>query len=764
MKGKFQRNTLYTAVLTTSLVCGVENVLADNNYGIEEVVVTAQKRSQNLQDIGIAVTAFSGDDIRDLGLGNPKDLAAQTPGMDIKTSVGNQNPIITIRGVGLNDVNANNNPSAAVHVDEVYLSSAAYLGFQLFDIERVEVLKGPQGTLYGRNTTAGAVNFIAAKPTDAFAAGVTTTLANYETFETEGYISGPLNENVRGRIAVSYKQSDGHIENVGTVGFAGLSGDPAVPGIPDIGSDHVGGMDVFSWRTTLEADLSDTVSLTLGLHGSRDKSENAIYKWNGSFSGALTDLNYSDTQITDDVYTVAATRNPKVDADAFGGYLRMEADLPFASFVSLTGYESLDRTMEEEDGSPMRFFDQDYSDDIWSASQEFRLTNSSDNGLTWVAGLYFGKEKLDIAKEALTTDDFLTHPFTEFTQEGESLGVFGQLEIPVTDTIKVTAGLRYTDEEKTYDGGSVDLKNFGFDPLEASNRLVPGRTTTIDTQKWADEDISGKLAIDYTPNNDWLFYGSISKGFKSGGFDGSTIVNVKDQTGVRPADPIFGVNPLFQPFESETVLSYEAGFKSTLLDNTLQLNGAVFFYDYQDMQVEANVATDIGNNSIRTNAGKSEIKGLELELWWRPLVGLDIKAGVALLDTEITQWEGADSQLFEGNQAPDAPEQAFNAMLRYELPLNNGMILAPSLDMNYADAVFKTVGNEPFAKADAYFLANARLTLNAADETWHTALWVKNLADREYVANVRVFEAGAAEQLVYGMPRTFGITFSYNWL
>lgn len=764
MKGKFQRNTLYTAVLTTSLMCGVVNVHAENSYGIEEIVVTAQKRAQNMQDIGIAVTAFSGDDIRDLGLGNPKDLAAQTPGMDIKTSVGNQNPIITIRGVGLNDVNANNNPSAAVHVDEVYLSSAAYLGFQLFDIERVEVLKGPQGTLYGRNTTAGAVNFITAKPTDAFTAGVTTTLANYETFETEGYVSGPLNESVRGRIAVSYKQSDGHIENVGTAGFAGLSGDPAVPGIPDIGSDDVGGMDVFSWRTTLEADLSDTVSLTLGLHGSRDKSENAIYKWNGSFSGALTDLSYSDTQITDDVYTVAATRNPKVDADAFGGYLRMEADLPFASFVSLTGYESLDRTMEEEDGSPMRFFDQDYSDDIWSASQEFRLTNSSDSGLTWVAGLYFGKEKLDIAKEALTTDDFLTHPYTEFTQEGESLGVFGQLEIPVTDTIKVTAGLRYTDEEKTYDGGSVDLKNFGFDPLEASNRLVPGRTTTIDTQKWADEDISGKLAIDYTPNNDWLFYGSISKGFKSGGFDGSTIVNVKDQTGVRPADPIFGANPLFQPFESETVLSYEAGFKSTLLDNTLQLNGAVFFYDYEDMQVEANVATDIGNNSIRTNAGKSEIKGLELELWWRPLAGLDIKTGLALLDTEITQWEGDDSELFEGNQAPDAPEKAFNAMVRYELPLNNGMILAPSLDMNYADAVFKTVGNEPFAKADAYFLANARLTLNAADEAWQTALWVKNLADKEYVTNVRVFEAGAAEQLVYGMPRTFGITFSYNWL
>ena len=747
-------------------------VLAE--YTLEEVVVTAQKRAQSIQDIGIAVTAFTGDDMKELGFNTPADMAAQTPGMDIKTTVGMQNPVITIRGVGSNDTNANNNPSAAVHVDEVYLPSSAYLGFQLFDIERVEVLKGPQGTLYGRNSTAGAVNFITSKPTDEFEAYAEATVGNFGLVEAEGFVSGAISDSVRGRLAISRKQSDGHIKTLGTRGYENEGGGDFgtddngesrfVPSIGDYqGDSSTGGLDVLSWRASIEADVSDSVMISAGIHGSRDKSENFIYKWEGEFLG------YEGDGSTDPFET-ASTLLPEVDAEALGGYIRIEADLPFATLTSLTGYETLDRTMDEEDGSPFRFFDTSFDEDLTAFSQEIRLSNTTENYTSWVAGFFYSEEDADISKTAIATDDFFTWPQTSFEQKGEAWALFGQLEQPLGEAFKLTAGLRYTDEEKTYDGGSIDPDPYnmgvlgpGPGGLRDFGLLVPGRTSSIDTQEWDDTDLSGKLAIDYTPNDDWLMYASFSKGYKAGGFDGSTIVNpTSNRTDNPDLSPIEGQNPLLAPFDSETLNAFELGFKSTLANNTLQLNGSVFFYLYEDMQVEALVETPIATNSIRTNAGEAEIQGIELEAWYRPLPGLDLKAGIALLDTEITKWDADDANEFEGNETPDSPKTTFNGLARYAWDLNSGPLMAASVDFAYTDTVFKTVGNEEIGQTDSYFVTNARLSMTGGDESCQVALWGKNLSDEEYVTNIRIFD-DTAQQLVYGMPRTYGLTLSYNW-
>lgn len=770
MQNKFRLRPISGAIAMVGATIFSQAVLAE--YILEEVVVTAQKRAQSIQDIGIAVTAFSGDDMKELGFNTPADMAAQTPGMDIKTTVGTQNPIITIRGVGSNDTNANNNPSAAVHVDEVYLPSSAYLGFQLFDIERVEVLKGPQGTLYGRNSTAGAVNFITRKPTDSFEALIEATVGNFGQLDAEGFVSGPISDSVRGRVAVSSKQSDGHIKTIGTRGYENVGGedfgtdDNGVPRVvPDIGSyqgdSKTGGLDVLSWRASIEADASDTVMISAGIHGSQDNSENFIYKWKGEFLGYEGDG-------SSDPFDTASTILPEIDAEALGGYFRIEADFSFATLTAVTGYETLDRTMEEEDGSPLRFFDTVFEDDLNAFSQEIRLSNTTDNGTSWVAGFFYSEEEADVTKTAIATDDFLTWPVTNFEQEGEAWALFGQVEQPLSEVFKLTVGLRYTDEEKTYDGGSIDADPYntgilgpGPGGLRDFGILVPDRTTSIDTQKWDDTDLSGKVALVYTPNDDWLVYASYSKGYKAGGFDGSTITNPTSNRSDNPdLSPVSGQNPILAPFDSETLYAFELGFKSTLADSTLQLNGSLFNYQYEDMQVEAAVETEIGTTSIRTNAGEAEIQGIELEAWYRPLPGLDLKVGVALLDTEVTKWDGAED--FEGNETPDSPESTFNGLARYGWQLDSGPYMAASVDFSYTDTMFKTVGNEEIGKTDSYSLVNARLSMTGTDDNWHLALWGKNLADEEYVSNVRIFDA-SAQQLVYGMPRTYGLTLSYNW-
>ena len=204
---------------------------------IEEVVVTAQKREQNMQDVGIAVSSFSSTDMHELGMLRPEDLAGQTPGLDIKNALGAMNPVFTLRGIGLNDYNSNNNPSVGIYIDEVYMINGGFSAFQMFDLERVEVLKGPQGTLYGRNTTGGAINFITAKPTEDFEAYVDVKYGRWNTITTEGAVSGSLGENLNGRLAFSTIHSDGYYKNNGTIGssagFTVMPGIiPPVPAIP----------------------------------------------------------------------------------------------------------------------------------------------------------------------------------------------------------------------------------------------------------------------------------------------------------------------------------------------------------------------------------------------------------------------------------------------------------------------------------------------------------------------------------------------------
>lgn len=768
---------------------------------LEEVVVTAQKRAQSMQDVGIAVTAFTSRQLDELGITKPIDLAAQTPGLEIKNTVGNSNPVITIRGVGLNDYNTNNNPSAAVHVDEVYLGSNGYLGFQLFDIEQVEVLKGPQGTLFGRNTTAGSVNFFTRKPSQTLEANIEAQYGNYNKRELKGGVGGPLTDTLGARFAFISNQADGHLDAQPTP--AAAVGYTPIPGQIDplssfAGDDSLGDTDTQAARLSLQWQPSDALDVLLSVHGSHDKSElwvpsqiqdhhfvaggtpaalQVLQGFNTSLSGdpAVPFPPLPLTEFTvpglSDAYDVYVNQVPEVDGKQYGAMLKIDWDLPFATLTSITGTEVLDREQQYEYGSPLRIYNTPFSDDLSQWTQELRLTGErgEDN---WVVGAFYMEDEVDFSKEvslidvttmALTprllsflppeaADEFYSLPLSgyadiDYVQEGESWAVFGQYEWRFDPRWNLTTGLRYTQEDKTFRGGTVGRSAAAGYP-SLMNVLYDDLPLSVDKAYDAD-DLSGKVALDWTPHDDVLVYLSYSKGFKSGGFDGSTILR----------------ESATEPFDAETLWSTELGFKTTLLDGSMQLNGALYHYDFEDMQAEVTVLLESGNTeSVRRNAGKAEIIGGELEVWWRPLTGLDLRAGVAALDSGILEFDSddpAEAALYEGNDVPDAPELTYNAMARYEWPLGDQLRMSAVLDVSHSEEAYRDLNNTEAYMAESYTLWGARVGLGAEDGRWEAFLWSQNLTDEQY--QVRASSPPHGLVAFHNMPRTFGIGLTYEW-
>lgn len=710
---------------------------------LEEVVVTAQKRSQNAQDVGIAITAMSGDTIRDEGLRQMRDLQSRVPGLTIKNTGGKTNPAISIRGIGVNDINVNSAPSAAVHVDEIYLGSAAYYSGMLFDLERVEVLRGPQGTLYGRNSTAGSVNFVTAKPGRSYDAFVDVSLGNYEAITLEAAIGGPLSDALSGRLSMQLEQAEGYQTNLGTVGTsAGFSEIPGlIPAVPSVAEDDSSGdTERYAIRGQLAWDNGGALDALLQVHTARDDSEELIHQIRDRFG-------FRDVERPRDDYTVRENMAPVLDSELLGGSLRLNLDLGAVTVTSLTGYETLDRTRYRPDGSPFRARDDAYTEGVDQITQELRLTPTADDGLYWVLGAFWMKDDIRASRQLFLEDLLLSQARLDYDQGGKSWAVFGQLEYEITSDLKLTTGLRYTEEEKTMDGASYDLDPWGVS-LSGPAGVFPDGSPLVHSSEYRDDNVSGKVSLDWHFLDDAMLYGSVSTGYKSGGFDGSFVT-------FRAATA---------PFQAENLLSYEVGIKSAWLQNSLQLNGALFYYDFSDMQVNATrVISDEITDTILTNAAESRIQGVELELEWRPTAALTLNAGFAYADGEIRSWRSASpTEDFTGNSTPDAPEITFNGRLAYRWSVADAFEIEASSNVYYSDMKFNDVANNPELTSDSYTLLDARVSFQPFDQRWQLSVWGRNLADETYVDQA-VPALGGGTQVYYNTPRTYGIGMRYRW-
>jgi iron complex outermembrane receptor protein len=713
---------------------------------IEEIIVTAQRREQSLQDVAIAITAFSAQELREFRINRASQIAQYTANVNVKTTIGSQNPVITIRGVGLNDENANGNPSVGVYVDDVYLSSIAMMSFQVFDTERVEVLRGPQGTLYGRNTTGGAFNYVSRKPTEDLDAFVRADIGNYETFNVEAALGGPLGESMNGRVAfVSNQQNEGQSTNRVT------------------GNDH-GGIDFIAWRTMLDWQASDTASVLLNIHGGEDRSDVYLYEHFGSFDFSTggfcqaylegrtdpltcTDVfGYSDPD--GDPFTGDYNLEPETDNSAFGAAVTLEWSLPVFTLTSITGYEDLSIDLSSEaDASPNIVFEGFLAQDIEQISQEFRLTSAASDGFEWVAGFFYSSVEVDQPAVIGHLDNLLgTRSRVSYEQETDAFALFAHGEWQLNDRWRLVGGLRYTDEDRSYAGGTADLNPFGtscfLDPIACNPGLTGPVQITFTDDSVTDDDVSGEIGVNYTPADDRLLYAKISKGFKGGGWDGN-ITLFPNQ---------------LDPFESETVIAYEVGFKSLLLDQSLQLNLAGFYYDYEDMQLFA-IRDPAFPIASLTNATEADILGFDAEVRWKPTEGLDLNLGLGYLSTEN------NDPRFDGLELTNSPRWNGVATARYAWRWGNSLEPFTMLNVSYTDSVFTIAENSPLSRAPDYTLVDARLGLTGGDSRWEVALWGQNLTDETYFVNSSDDQGGLGFRgwRIYQMPRTYGVSFTYRW-
>ncbi|MBU2143453.1 MAG: TonB-dependent receptor [Alphaproteobacteria bacterium] len=720
---------------------------------LSTVTITAQKREQSLQDVGISVTAYTGEQLNDANLSDSNDLARLVPGLNIglPTGAGNQ-PAIFLRGIGLNDFATNNLGPVGVYVDDLFISSPGAQVMQIFDLARVEVLKGPQGTLYGRNTTGGAIKFVTARPTDALEAGLTGQYAEFGTTKVTGFLSGPVSSVVRGRVAFEKNDSDGYITNRFD------------------GSD-AGGTDNLSFRGLLDVDFSASLSGEFGIYGSVVDQPGPRYRSQGALS-PLDAATPCDTPaiIANDCVNVLGFQNPdgfyavdqdtpaRLGADSYAAQAKLLWEFDGFSITSITGYQSLDKVfLEDSDSSPANILTVQYGVESEDMSEEIQIAGSQDR-LNWLLGGFYSNstldqdQRLDLYKAfrpLIESVDPQAYP-DGFDPAGVAIGVpaldyrtvngletkvyalFGQADYAFTAKWRGTLGLRYTKEDRDFtQEASLDEVALGSIPLFDFS----------DDQ--SDEEISWKLGLDYLPYEGGLLYASVANGFKGGGYNGGFLFDVSEQ----------------KPYDPETVTAYEVGVKTDLADGRARLNAAVFYNDYSDMQIFT-VVSGGGPVAFQVldNAANAVTQGAEIELTALPAEGLHLSLGLAYLETELKDYQTDSGVDFSGNALVQAPEWSANGMARYERPLFGSLLYSAQVDFSFQDQVYFTSDNTEPLSQDAYWLWNAQVGVESDSGRWHAALFAKNIGGKEYYSHgFDLVDTIGANQLMLGAPSQIGV-------
>ncbi len=728
--------------------------------GLEEVVVTAQRREQGLNDVAIAVNAFGVEDIKDLGYVDVTQIAHQTPNLDIKYAWGNSMPIFTIRGVGMNSFQASDTSSVGLYVDDVFQTSVATMGAFLYDIERVEVLKGPQGTLFGRNTNGGAVNYLTRAPSMEESDGhVRVDFARFNRIEVEGAVGGPISDNWAGRVSfTTMQQGDGWV-------YDRTSG------------EDIGEVDIWAARAQLLYQPSDDFSARLIVFGSSDRSQPVYFQHIGTLAspgvpcqafmeGRLDPntcfdlLGYSDTD--GDPYAGDYTNrlDTEINADAtlkndnIGATLIIDKAWGDLDFRSITSGQTYDRFQpKESDGTVALFVDFLFASEISALSQEVRLSSNAENNFSWIVGAQISSDTAEESPDRIGYLDDLGVRFgLRYKQERLNAGIYGQAIWRLNDQWSLELGGRFLYDDVDFSATTyidVDpgpgVTEFVLAGCPDPAGVIPLACQTDDTA------FTGKVGLEYRANDNLLAYGSVSTGYKPGGFNGGLNTN----------------SELYTPFLEEELLALEAGLKVTLMDGRAQLNLAVFDYDYDGLQAATPrpAQNQAGILNFLTNLESADISGAEAELRVKLTENLEVNLGASVLDTKNND-PGVN---FNGDfgdsprKLANAPENSFNIAVAWDVPLSSGGRVRFFTDYNYEGDHFKQIVNNPALEVSNK-LWNARVSWISPDEKLNVAVYGKNLSDEIY----RVDDLGAGGALgwgvlVLGMPRVIGVSARYDF-
>jgi iron complex outermembrane receptor protein len=742
---------------------------------VQEVVVTAQRRAQNLQDVPVSVQALSNRDLQAAGVKATQDLGQITPNVTIVSPIGQGNqPLITIRGIGLNDFDTNNAGPNGVYADDVYISAPSAQSFALFDLSQVQVLKGPQGTLYGRNTSGGAVVFTSNRPTDHFTADLHLEYGNYNTLQIQAGVGGPIAENLTGRVALVVNHSDGYFKN------ALNGGDP----IDNVNNEAI--------RLQLQYAPTDKLKIYIetmdgyvrnrpqpyghiGTYapGTQGSDAPTVCSPAQAFAGGCVDLfGYG----TPPQWKGSFNRQQDLHNFASINQVRVDYDLGPAILTSITSYQYDDKFHPEEtDASPNNLLSATYGVKSDTFTQEVRLAHNSPM-LNWVVGAFYLHENLrqdqpldlfgdgdlfgafGIPAGPGAFDGIAQRSFDHSKQVTDSAAVFGQGDY-TWEKLTLTLGARYTWEKKSFDyNGSTQFQDGG------RGHYGPLQDIISSHQSQTNSNVTWRAALSYHFTPLIQAYASASTGFKSGGFNGSFLSN-------DPQQALFQLTPI----KPETVTAYEVGEKATLFDHRLNLNIAAFYNDYKNEQVFAAVPQILktgtgqeieGTTQLLTNAKKAHTEGVEVQFVAAPVRGLTIDLEPAWLQARLDE---AGLPLFtgatplNGKQLANAPRFTFTGTIAYRYELANGDGIAARWNSNYRSHVWFDSTNDPYIQQSPYWLHNLSVDYES-HQGWIAGVFVRNVADEKYsLTSTDLTSPFGLLEPVYGAPRMYGVELSYHF-
>ena len=753
------RKTVGGAVLFA--VLSMEHSLL--HAALEEVIVTAQKRSESLQDVPIAVTAFTGDTMNTLGITNASDLVNYTPGLAAGTQQGS-NRNYFLRGVGTSDVHITAASAVGQYFDGITLTSGFHAKAALYDMERVEILKGPQNALFGLNTTGGAVNYISNKP--VIGAGtngrVNLKLGNNDHVEADAAVGFDLTDTLAGRVAFQSIDDDGAFKSTSN-------------------GERYGDDDTKTGRLALLWEPTELASVLFNVHAMSSENNSTAIKAVGTRApdgsgglcaeaptGEIDFEKFTNCHGRNGGSTGEAPTNPSTgdwdktaqdlgyeEVDTWGTYLKFDYDFSWATFSSITSFDNLDfENANDNDGSDTLQLGTFHQDDRDTFQQEFRLVSTWDGALRWIAGLYYLDEEADsytgLRGSRGAFGGAAIIPNVQLDHSKENLGVYFQGEYDFTDTLTFTAGVRWSDE--TLEGdylpsrpnvfGDPSSNLYFQDDIDALVRAQNPGTPDFDdngyeiarqvTQKIENDDVGYTFKLDWAVTDDSLIYLSHSKGTKGSALD------------IRPVYALVPLENVISSLEEtrldpESLFAWELGFKGTYWDNRVKLDAAVFTYTYEDLQ---QFVTARGIPTL-DNAPESEITGFDGSISYGGDNGLFLQAGISLLDTEVTDAE--DSAFVEGAELANSPELSFNLLAAQDIYFDNGSLLTLSANVSYTGDQVKvtaTQGNDMVVdqlSTDAYTLLDANISYAFGNnQQYKLAIYGKNLTDEQYCGAVLI--------------------------
>uniref|UniRef100_B0SZK0 TonB-dependent receptor n=1 Tax=Caulobacter sp. (strain K31) TaxID=366602 RepID=B0SZK0_CAUSK len=777
----------------------------DDALTIETLVVTAQRREETINSVGMPIQAFSGATLQQLRITDPKDLSTIAPSFTVSQSYQGV-PTYTLRGIGFNTINLSATSTVGTYTDEVAYAYPFMNTGPMFDLERVEVLKGPQGTLYGRNTTAGLIDFVTNKPTEQFEASLTGEAGGDKTHNVEGYVSGAIAPRLQGRFAFRSEDSDEGWQ------------------VSNTRNERQGEVHRDGWRLSLAAQPTDKIDIDFSYAGWRNDSDTVAAQAIGfTPATAASPFNapglvayvasHRPTKASQGDWAPLSTRGADIGAglgigdparenDAFdAGKLRIGWDLgDKVRLVSLTSYNKLTRdAVFDWSGAPYEILVQKAKGEIESSAEELHLEGATNKG-SWLVGAYVAHDEILDSNRTLLGQNanvgtirfygagLLASPFNsggytplQMSQafrtyedvgsiETDTWSLFANADHALTDTLKLTLGIRYSQDKQDYVGCSRDFNGDMLPNVNVVNRalffaayglvapIVQGGCNTFDPatksfgfvkSKLDEDNIAWRVALDWRASEDVLVFGSVSRGAKAG------------------VTPINAANISTQnaPARQEMLTAYELGVKAGLFQRRVQANVSAFYYDYTDKQLNVYFADPIYTALARlANVPDAEAHGVDGDLTWRASRSLTLIASATWLHTEVKGYTGVNSagqlQNFDGQPFLYSPKFQGGLTAMFDRPVGDGLRLRAAVNGRWQGKSQADLEGNPLFVIDSYGLLNASVGV-ASDKGWELSIWGRNLTDEYYWSAV----SSNANTVVRfpGKPRTYGAALTWKF-